>query len=57
MYNSTQTWLTDMLQCKFVFVKLVKDVKDILKQAENGLQSQSTENGKTAVWHYGLKLQ
>ena len=57
MYNSTQTWLTDMLQCKFVFVKLVQDVKDILKQAENGLQSQSSENGKTAVWHYGLKLQ
>ena len=27
------------------------------KQAENGLQSQSSENGKTAVWHYGLKLQ
>ena len=57
MNNSTQTWLTDMLQCKFVFVKLGKDVKDILKQAENGLQSQSSENGKTAVWHYGLKLQ
>ena len=29
----------------------------ILKQAENGLQSRSSENGKTAVWHYGLKLQ
>ena len=27
------------------------------KQAENGLQSRSSENGKTAVWHYGLKLQ
>ena len=27
------------------------------KQAENGLQSQSSENGKLAVWHYGLKLQ
>ena len=26
------------------------------KQAENGLQSRSSENGKTAVWHYGLKL-
>ena len=25
------------------------------KQAENGLQSRSSENGKTAVWHYGLK--
>ena len=31
---------------------------DILtEQAENGLKSQSSENGKTAVWHYGLKLQ
>ena len=29
----------------------------IYKQAENGLQSRSSENGKTAVWHYGLKLQ
>ena len=28
----------------------------ILKQAENGLQSRSSENGKRAVWHYGLKL-
>ena len=27
------------------------------KQAENGLQSRSSENGRTAVWHYGLKLQ
>ena len=27
------------------------------KQAENGLQSRSSENGKTAVRHYGLKLQ
>ena len=27
------------------------------KQAENGLQSRSSKNGKTAVWHYGLKLQ
>ena len=27
------------------------------KQAENGLQSRSSENGKTAVWHYGLKVQ
>ena len=27
------------------------------KQAENGLQSRSSENGKTSVWHYGLKLQ
>ena len=27
------------------------------KQAENGLQSRSSENGKTPVWHYGLKLQ
>ena len=27
------------------------------KQAENGLQSRSSENCKTAVWHYGLKLQ
>ena len=27
------------------------------KQAENGLQSRSSENGKTAMWHYGLKLQ
>ena len=26
------------------------------QQAENGLQSRSSENGKTAVWHYGLKL-
>ena len=31
-------------------------VKD-KEQAENGLQSRSSENGKTAVWHYGLKLQ
>ena len=29
----------------------------LLKQAENGLQSRSSENGKTAVWHYGMKLQ
>ena len=28
-----------------------------MQQAENGLQLQSSENGKTAVWHYGLKLQ
>ena len=28
-----------------------------VKQAENGLQSRSSENSKTAVWHYGLKLQ
>ena len=27
------------------------------KQAKNDLQSQSSENGKTAVWHFGLKLQ
>merc|ERR1719422_1218861 len=27
-----------------------------IKQAENGLQSRSSENGKTAMWHYGLKL-
>ena len=27
------------------------------RQAENGLQSRSSENGKTAVWHYELKLQ
>ena len=26
------------------------------KQAENGLQSRSSKNGRTAVWHYGLKL-
>ena len=24
---------------------------------KNGLQSRSSENGKTAVWHYELKLQ
>ena len=29
----------------------------IKKQAENGLQSRSSENGKIAMWHYGLKLQ
>ena len=29
----------------------------VKKQAENGLQSRSSENGKTAVWHYELKLQ
>ena len=28
-----------------------------IQQAENGLQSRSSKNGKTAVWHYGLKLQ
>ena len=28
-----------------------------IKQAENGLQSRSSENGKTAVRHYGLTLQ
>ena len=28
----------------------------IAKQAENGLQSRFSENGKTAVWHYGMKL-
>ena len=27
------------------------------KQAENGLQSRSSENGMTAVWQYGMKLQ
>ena len=27
------------------------------KQAENGLQSRSSENSKIAVWHYGFKLQ
>ena len=26
-------------------------------KAENGLQSRSSKNGTTAVWHYGLKLQ
>ena len=31
--------------------------QQVSKQAENGLQSRSSENGKTAVWHYGLKLQ
>ena len=31
--------------------------KLLYKQAENGLQSRSSENGKTAVWHCGLKLQ
>ena len=31
--------------------------KNVRKQAKNGLQSRSSENGKTAVWHYGLKLQ
>ena len=29
----------------------------IEKQAENGLQSRSSENGMTALWPYGLKLQ
>ena len=35
------------------------DNLELWKQAENGLQSRSSENGKTAVavWHYGLKLQ
>ena len=28
-----------------------------IKQAENGLQLRSFENGMTAVWHYGLILQ
>ena len=31
--------------------------KLLYKQAENGLQSRSSENGKTAVWHCRLKLQ
>ena len=31
--------------------------EDFKKQAENGLQSRSSENGKTAVLHYGLTLQ
>ena len=35
----------------------LKRFKKIKKQAENGLQSWSSENGKTAVWHYGWKLQ
>ena len=26
------------------------------KQAKNGLQLQYSKNGKTVVWHYGLKL-
>ena len=30
--------------------------QDNLKQAENGFQSRSSENGKTAVWRFGLKL-
>ena len=38
---------THPLQCPVIF----------FKQAENGLQSRSSENGKTAVWLYGLKLQ
>ena len=29
----------------------------VTKQAENGLQSRFPENGKTTVWHCGLKLQ
>ena len=29
----------------------------VYKQAENGLQSRSSDNGKTAVGHFGLKLQ
>ena len=33
---------------------LVNEEKSVLnmKQAENGLQSRSSENGKTSVWHY-----
>ena len=27
------------------------------KTSQNGLQSRSSKNGMTAVWHYGLKLQ
>ena len=43
---------------KVVVVKVMKVVLKLKteKQAENGLQSRSSENGKTAVWHYGLKL-
>ena len=36
---------------------LYLNVREALKkQAENGLQSRSSENGKTGVWHYGLIL-
>ena len=27
-------------------------IQNYYKQAENGLQSQYSKNGKTAVWHY-----
>ena len=34
-----------------------KHLSNEFKQAENGLQSRSSENGKPAVWHYDLILQ
>ena len=40
-----------------VAVSLAIDERWFMKQAENGLQSWSSKNGKTAVSHYGLKLQ
>ena len=38
-------------------IRTVNEEGVICQQAENGLQSRSSENGKTAVWHYRLKLQ
>ena len=37
---------------RIVFINVALD-----KQAENGLQMRSSKNGKSAVWHYGFKLQ
>ena len=46
------------LPLKYHELRLWDDYNNFrVKQAENGLQSRSSENGKIAVWHYGLKLQ
>ena len=34
-----------------------KQKKKLFQNLIFGLQSRSSENGKTAMWHYGLKLQ
>ena len=49
----------NLLDFKTICGHIANNLRDAFqkKQAENGLQSQPAENGKTAVWHYGLKLQ
>ena len=56
-YNLSR-WMDNRLLHEVKVSGFAMKLREAVKknQAENGLQSRSSENGKTAVWHYGLKL-